>query len=154
MSFGSGDERTALNVHATLCAVVTTQAATHEAWAEYAAVLLDAETAAFFAARLSDVKSMEGPPSKKHKLHTDGATAEAVATPEVVCDHCGGSVPEVSLRVACMDGCTLDVTVPQRGLLRDVKRLVGQVRLFLTHPCTNSHCPRFSHCSCVTWIRV
>jgi hypothetical protein len=27
-----------------------------------------------------------------------------------------------------MDGTTLDVTVPQRGLVREVKRSVGQVR--------------------------
>jgi hypothetical protein len=47
-----GSEHTANDVHATLCALVTTQAATHPAWAEYAAVLLDGETAAFFSARL------------------------------------------------------------------------------------------------------
>jgi hypothetical protein len=39
-----------------------------------------------------------------------------------------GAVPEVSLRVACMDGTTLVVTVAQRGLVREVKRLAGQVR--------------------------
>ena len=35
---------------------------------------------------------------------------------------------EVSLRVACLDGTTLDLTVPQRELVREVKRTVGQVR--------------------------
>jgi hypothetical protein len=37
-------------------------------------------------------------------------------------------VPGVSLRVACLDGTTLDVMVAQRGLVLEVKRLVGQVR--------------------------
>jgi hypothetical protein len=45
---GAGGEQTAANVHATLCALVTTEAAQHSAWAEYAAVLLDEETASFF----------------------------------------------------------------------------------------------------------
>jgi hypothetical protein len=38
------------------------------------------------------------------------------------------SLPEVSLRVASLDGTTLELTVPQRGLVREVKRAVGQVR--------------------------
>jgi hypothetical protein len=46
----------------------------------------------------------------------------------LICDHCGGVVPEVSLRVASLDGTTLELTVPQRGLVREVKRAVGQVR--------------------------
>ena len=45
-----------------------------------------------------------------------------------MCEHCGGTVPQVSLRVASLDGVTLDVTVPQRGLVREVRRLAGQVR--------------------------
>jgi hypothetical protein len=36
--------------------------------------------------------------------------------------------PEVSLRVACMGGTTLGARVAQRGLVLEVKRLVGQVR--------------------------
>ena len=36
-------------------------------------------------------------------------------------------VVNISLRVASMDGTTLDVTVPERGLVREVKRVVGQV---------------------------
>ena len=45
----------------------------------------------------------------------------------VVCEHCGGAVSQVSLHVVSMDGVTLDVTVPQWGLVRDIKRFVGQV---------------------------
>jgi hypothetical protein len=43
-----GGESTAMEVHATLCAMATAEAATHTVWAEYATVLLDPETAAFF----------------------------------------------------------------------------------------------------------
>jgi hypothetical protein len=45
-----------------------------------------------------------------------------------MCEHCCGPVPQVSLRVASLDGTTLVVTVAQRGLVREVKRLVAQVR--------------------------
>ena len=55
---GAGGEQTAADVHATLCALVTAEAAQHSAWAEYAAVLLDEETAAFFAARLTEGKGV------------------------------------------------------------------------------------------------
>jgi hypothetical protein len=136
-----GDESTATEVHATLCALVTTQAVASSAWSEYALVLLDAATAAFFAARLSDARAAQHlggesdttPPSKKRKVRGDGSESYETASDEdadaVVCEHCGGAVPEVSLRVACLDGTTLDVTVAQRGLVREVKRLVGQVRV-------------------------
>ena len=60
-TFSGGDgQRTAEDVHATLCALVTAEAAKHSAWAEYAAVLLDEETAAFFAARLTADGRLEG----------------------------------------------------------------------------------------------
>ena len=127
-----GAERTATEVHSTLCALVTTQAAASSAWSEYESILLDAETQAFFAARLAqgDSGGDSSQPSKKKKKKRklrddDNEDAAAVA---VICEHCGGAVPEVSLRVACMDGTTLEVTVAQRGLVREVKRLVGQVR--------------------------
>ena len=128
-----GAERTATEVHSTLCALVTTQAAASTAWSEYESILLDAETQAFFAARLAqgDSGGDSSQPSKKKKRklrdHDDEAEDEAAAV-AVICEHCGGAVPEVSLRVACMDGTTLEVTVAQRGLVREVKRLVGQVR--------------------------
>ena len=139
-TFSGGDgQRRAEDVHATLCALVTAEAAKHSAWAEYAAVLMDEETAAFFAARLTgDSKAAtddgeSSPPSqkqnKKRKLADDGGAAEGDAVPGLVCEHCGGTVPEISLRVACMDGTTLELTVAQRGLVREVKRSVGQVRL-------------------------
>ena len=59
-------------VHATLCALVRTNATASSAWADY---LLDPETAAFFRARLPDAKadaaalvnSDTNPPSKKRK---------------------------------------------------------------------------------------
>jgi hypothetical protein len=136
-TFSGGDgQPTAEDVHATLCALVTAEATKHSAWAEYAAVLLDEETAAFFAARLTDdskevIDGESKPPSKKKKreLGADNGAAEGDATPEVICEHCGGAVPEISLRVACMDGTTLELTVAQRGLVREVKQSVGQVRL-------------------------
>ena len=132
-----GAERTATEVHSTLCALVTTQAAASSAWSEYESILLDAETQAFFAARLAqgDSGGDSSQPSKKKKKKRklrDDDEAEAedkdAAAVAVICEHCGGAVPEVSLRVACMDGTTLEVAVAQRGLVREVKRLVGQVR--------------------------
>jgi hypothetical protein len=135
-----GGERTGNAVHATLCALVTAEAAKHSAWAEYAVVLLSAETAAFFDARLTDVKAaavVDGEsnakpqPSKKKKrkrnaVGDDGDESDGDI--DLICEHCGGVVPEVSLRVASLDGTTLELTVPQRGLVREVKRVVGQVR--------------------------
>ena len=122
---GAGDEQTATDVHATLCALVTAEAAQHSAWAEYAAVLLDEETAAFFAARLTEGKGgSDGddskPPwtkkqKKKRKLQTDSAAVTA-------------DDPEITLRVACLDGSSLDLKVPPRELVREVKRAIGQVR--------------------------
>jgi hypothetical protein len=82
---------------------VTADATKHSAWAEYAAVLLDEETAAFFAARLTDdskevIDGESNPPSKKKKreLGADNGAAEGDAAPEVICEHCGGAVPEIS----------------------------------------------------------
>ena len=130
-----GAERTATEVHSTLCALVTTQAAASSAWSEYESILLGAETQAFFAARLAqgDSGGDSSQPSKKKKKRKlrdddDEAEDEDAAAVAVICEHCGGAVPEVSLRVACMDGTTLEVTVAQRGLVREVKRLAGQVR--------------------------
>jgi hypothetical protein len=131
-------ERTAAAVHTTVCALVTTQAATSSAWSEYASILLDPETAAFFAARLSsDAQAAEHPPSKKKKKkrkrkpNADDSFSDEQSEdgPVVaVCEHCGGAVPEISLRVASLDGTTLVVTVAQRGLVCEVKRLLGQAR--------------------------
>ena len=123
---GAGGEQTAADVHATLCALVTTEAAQHSAWAEYAAVLLDEETAAFFAARLTEGKSLSdgeepSPPSKKkkkRKLVADSEELGSAATSHL----------EITLRVACLDGSSLDLKVPPRELVREVKRAIGQVR--------------------------
>jgi hypothetical protein len=130
---GAGGEQTAADVHATLCALVTAEAAQHSAWAEYAAVLLDEETASFFAARLTEGKGVrdgdEGNslPSekkkKKRKLQADSEEADGAA---VVTD----ADPEITLRVACLDGSSLDLKVPPRELVREVKRAIGQVRRF------------------------
>ena len=124
------EERSATAVHATLASLVRTNAATSSAWADYESVFLDPATASFFEARLPDAKASESnPPSKKkkkRKLDADNGGDESPAP--IVCEHCGGAVPEVSLRVACLDGTTLDVRVAQRGLVLEVKRLVGQVR--------------------------
>ena len=125
---GAGGEQTAADVHATLCAVVTTEAAQHSAWAEYAAVLLDEETASFFAARLTEGKGVSAgdeakPPSKKkkkRKLQADSEVADTTAA--------SAADPEITLRVACLDGSSLDLKVPPRELVREVKRAIGQVR--------------------------
>jgi hypothetical protein len=118
--------------------LVTAQAAASSSWSEYAAVLLNAETQAFFAARLSDVQASKhsdgsNPPSKKKRKQRDDGSGSDEKTEDgpvvVICEHCGGAVPEVSLRVASLDGTTLVLTVAQRGLVREVKRLVGQVRI-------------------------
>ena len=114
-------------MHATLCALVTTEAAQHSAWAEYAAVLLDEETASFFAARLTEGKGVSdgeesNPPSKnkKRKLQADSEVADSAAATD--------ADPVITLRVACLDGSSLELTVPPRELVREVKRAVGQVR--------------------------
>ena len=124
-SGGSG-QRTAEDVHATLCALVTSEAAKHSAWADYAAVLLDEETAAFFAARLPEAKAkaaggeLGSPPSKKRKKQTD--------IDEVKLARDDDAADDITLRVACLDGSSLELTVPPRELVREVKRLIGQVR--------------------------
>ena len=124
------EERSATAVHATLTALVRTNAAASPAWADYEALLLDPATASFFESRLPDAKALvdtesNPPQSKKRRQHrllwsVETATAELPQR--------DGPVPQVSLRVASLDGTTLVVTVAQRGLVREVKRLVGQVR--------------------------
>ena len=119
---GFGSEQTATEVHLSVCTLVATHALKHAAWAEYAAVMLDAETEAFFKARLGPDKAADGscpPPSKKkRKQHAEAGDA---ASAEIV-------VPEMSLRVACLDGSTLSVTAPRSGIVGDVKRTIGEVR--------------------------
>jgi hypothetical protein len=127
-------EQSASAVHATLSALVRTNAATSPAWADYEALLLDPATSAFFEARLPDAKatalvdSESNPPSKKKRKRNTASEADSDKG-VIVCENCGGTVPQISLRVACLDGTTLDVTMPERGLVREVKRAVGQVRL-------------------------
>ena len=131
------EERSATAVHATLTALVRTNAAASSAWADYEAVFLDPATASFFEARLPDSKALvdsESNPKKKKKRKLDNASDadDGDADDDVlVCEHCGGPMPQVSLRVASLDGTTLVVTVAQRGLVREVKRLVGQVSAVL-----------------------
>ena len=130
-------EKTATDVHGTLCTFVTTQAVTHSSWAEYAAMFLSAEVQDLIRSRLAarlaaDPTAAEdgesSSPSKKRKVPPDdNAAAENVAPPVRICEHCGGAVPEISLRVACLDGTTLNLTVPERELVREVKRSIGQV---------------------------
>ena len=132
------EERSATAVHATLTALVRTNAATSSAWADYEAVFLDPTTASFFEARLPDSKALvdsESNPKKKKKRKLDAARDDVDKSDSdddaIVCEHCGGPMPQVSLRVASLDGTTLVVTVAQRGLVREVKRLVGQVSAVL-----------------------
>ena len=122
---GGHRERTAQDVHATLCALVVAEAAKHEAWADYAAVLLDEETAAFFAARLPEAKAKaaggesDSPPSKKRKKQA-ADSGDAITADD-------NAAEAITLRVACLDGSSLELTVPPRELVREVKRLIGQV---------------------------
>ena len=133
------EERSATAVHATLTALVRTNAAASPAWADYEAVFLDPATASFFEARLPDSKALvdseSNPKKKKKKRKLDAARDDVDKSDSdddaIVCEHCGGPVPQVSLRVASLDGTTLVVTVAQRGLVREVKRLVGQVSAVL-----------------------
>ena len=130
------EERSATAVHATLTALVRTNAAASSAWADYEAVFLDPATASFFEARLPDSKALvdseSNPKKKKKKRKRDAASdadeSDSDADDAIVCEHCGSPVPQVSLRVASLDGTTLVVTLAQRGLVREVKRLVAQVR--------------------------
>ena len=129
------EERSATAVHATLTALVRTNAAASPAWADYEALLLDPATASFFESRLPDAKALvdsESNPKKKKKRKLDAARDDVDKSDSdddaIVCEHCGGPMPQVSLRVASLDGTTLVVTVAQRGLVREVKRLVAQVR--------------------------
>ena len=138
------EERSATAVHATLAALVRTNAATSSAWSDYESVFLDPATASFFEARLPDAKAAdsESNPKKKKKRKLDAARDDVDKSDSdddaIVCEHCGGPLPQVSLRVASLDGTTLVVTVAQRGLVREVKRLVGQVSrdVLIRNECT------------------
>ena len=136
-----GSEPSAAAVFACLRALVTTQAATHAAWQDFAVAFLAPETEAFIAARLSAAVEVGGgddptPPSKKKRKRAGGAGAgEGEAAAAKTCDHCHGDIPEVTLRVAMLDGTTFSVTVPERGCVREVKREIAEVRrdLLLLH---------------------
>ena len=133
--------------YATLCELVSTNAEWAQQHAEYATVLLSPEAAEFFAARLPGAGAApevnSNLPSKEPTPHADKTTPESgvntanavvtttendVDTAVVVCEHCGGTVPECEIRVACFDGTTLVLSVPQLGLVHEVKRRIGQVR--------------------------
>ena len=102
------------------------EAAKHEAWSDYAAVLLDEETVAFFAARLPEAKAKaaggesDSPPLKKRKKQAADSGEASTARDDAADD--------ITLRVACLDGSSLELTVPPRELVREVKRAIGQVR--------------------------
>ena len=129
-----GSEPSAAAVFACLRALVTTQAATHAAWQDFAVAFLAPETEAFIAARLSSAAEVGGgddsaPPSKKKRKRAGGAGAgEGEADAVKTCEHCHGDIPEVTLRVAMLDGTTFSVTVPERGCVREVKRKIAEVR--------------------------
>jgi hypothetical protein len=129
---------TAHDVHASLRSLVETQASKHSAWAEYAAIL---QTQAFFKTALPDTTADDTPsPCKKKRVVSatqeaqdgdavgSGAASLAGAVASRVCDLCGGAVPAISVRVACLDGDKMDVTVPQRGRILDVKTEIGLQR--------------------------
>jgi hypothetical protein len=108
---GDGEETSLLDVHVALCSLVRGQAAEHSVWEEYAAVLLDPETQAFFKAKFESAGESAG---------------ESAAREPLLCDTCGGTIPEVSIRVVSMDGSSLAMNMPQRGFVRDVRRTIGQ----------------------------
>ena len=68
------------------------------------------------------------PPSKKRKAGADDAHEDRIVPEGPLCEHCGGAVPQMSLRVACLDGETLALTVPKLSRVREVKRAVGEAR--------------------------
>ena len=128
-----GSEPSAAAVFACLRALVTTQAAAHAAWQDFAVAFLAPETEAFIAARLSAAEVGGGddsaPPSKKKRKRAGGAGAgEGEAKIVKTCDHCHGDIPEVTLRVAMLNGTTFSVTVPERGCVREVKLEIAEVR--------------------------
>ena len=128
-----GSEPSAAAVFACLRALVTTQAAAHTVWQDFAVAFLAPETEAFIAARLSAAEVGGGddsaPPSKKKRKRAGGAeAAEGEAKILKTCDHCHGDIPEVTLRVAMLDGTTFSVTVPERGCVREVKREIAKVQ--------------------------
>ena len=125
INLSGGEERTAADVHATLCALVTSNAASHAAWADYAAVLLDPETEAFFRARLP-VPGAGGEagggggggdkasnPKKKRKLAVEAGSA---------------SVADVTHCVRCPDGVKFSVTVPADAQVGELRRAIGRQR--------------------------
>jgi hypothetical protein len=104
------------------------------------------------------------PPSKKkkkkkRKLRGDGSGSGEEADDDpvaIVCEHCCCVVPEVSPRVACLDGTSLDVAVAHRGLVLEVKRLVGQVWVVDSFVCAlvwrvHRLTALLLVCRCATW---
>ena len=64
-------------------------------------------------------------PSKKRK--TAGGAGEDEAAAAKMCEHYGGNIPEVTLKVPMLDGTTFSVTVPERGCVRQVRREITKV---------------------------
>ena len=61
---------------------------------------------------------------------TSDASVESDVAHVPVEEHCGGAVPVISLRVACLDCSSLvslDLTVPAQELIGEVKRAFGEV---------------------------
>ena len=95
-------------------------------------VFLEAGAQAFFKARLADDGGggggSGGPSKKKKRKLTAEEDPAADDVSGIVCEHCGGTVPQISLRVNCTDGSKLELTVAQRGLVSEVERAVGNWR--------------------------
>ena len=60
----------------------------------------------------------ESPPSKKRKKQDDSDEVKLARD---------DAADDITLRVACLDGSSLELTVQPRELVREVKRLIGQV---------------------------
>ena len=70
-------------------------------------------------------------PSKNAKnQHADSEEADTAAASD--------ADSEITLCVACLDGSSLDLKVPPRELVREVKRAIGQVRQRLVTACVRT----------------
>jgi hypothetical protein len=105
-----------------------------DGWSAYRDVLLSAEVQDLVLLRLGaggggrgggggNDAGMSSQPPKKRKADSDADQNEAAIT----CEFCCFDIPQISLRIACLDGTALEVTVPERGKVREAKRVIGQV---------------------------
>jgi hypothetical protein len=94
------------------------------AWAALEKVLFDLDTMAFLRqklGRLAEVATEAG------VVPAGGASAAgpgADTHTDTICDHCGCSIPEISLSVSALDGLSQEVTVAQSECVGSIKRII------------------------------